>query len=186
VGTEVQRKALSLFREANASNNDYLAFLFFWQVLEIDGTHPHNFINKTFSKRPRGLRLDQWDLNNLPLRDRSLGNYLQEHCRHAIAHITRQAGLRALDLDERDERFRLAISTRVVKAFAEYYVLNALGLNDHLHLVRHKKNDFPIYVDRQTLWTRQYRPAYAAPKLRLPRRTLEKSRRQIRNESAAT
>jgi len=35
IETEEQRDALVLFREASSSNNDYLAFLFFWQVIEI-------------------------------------------------------------------------------------------------------------------------------------------------------
>jgi hypothetical protein len=50
-----QRIALALFREARASNNDFLSFLFFWQVLETNGGDPVGIINKTLRKQRNRL-----------------------------------------------------------------------------------------------------------------------------------
>jgi hypothetical protein len=57
VQTEEHRLALALFREATASNNDYLSFLFYWQVLTIDGGQKlEHFVDNTYRKQRASLR----------------------------------------------------------------------------------------------------------------------------------
>ena len=46
---------MTLHREARASNNDYLAFLFFWQVLETWGTVAENYANSNVTKPKRAI-----------------------------------------------------------------------------------------------------------------------------------
>jgi hypothetical protein len=102
VETEQQRVALALFREASSSNNDYLSFLFYWQVLETGSPNP-------------------------------------------------------VDLDQPLERQRLTLSTRVIAAFARYYIREVLGLKNTLHLVQRKTGDIPVYADRNLLADRSYK-----------------------------
>ena len=63
IENEEQRNALILYREARSTNNDYLSFLFFWQILEIGYKGgPTNWINKTWrnnqSKISNGTKYD--------------------------------------------------------------------------------------------------------------------------------
>jgi len=157
IETEGQRVALALFREANASNNDYLSFLFFWQVLETGGGDPVGFINKAYRRQPSRLRIGASDIAQLPLNGRTLGNYLLDDCRHAIAHIRRRPGKSNLDVDKPSERRRLALSARVIKAFAEYYIRESLGLRNSLFLAYRKRGEIPLYIDRQAVGSGQYR-----------------------------
>ena len=120
VETVEQRIALTLFRETGASNNDYLSFLFYWQVMETGGSNAEGFVNKTYRRQPRQLGLASRDISRSPLRGRPLGEYLRDECRDAIAHIRRKPGKRKLELDRTEERYRVSTSTRVAKAFAEY------------------------------------------------------------------
>jgi len=93
VETDEQKIALTLYREASASNNNYLSFLFYWQILETGGSNAEGFVNKTFRRNPRELRLGRESLDpRLDLRGRSLGAYLRDECRDAIAHIRRKPG----------------------------------------------------------------------------------------------
>ncbi len=147
IQSEAQRIALALFREARASNNDYLSFLFFWQVLEINRGSPEDFVNKALRKHRNRLRIDQSHIYRLPLNGRSLGRYLLDDCRHAIAHIRRRPGKEKLDLDKLNERMRLLSSTHVIEAFADHYIRDVLGLTNRLYLVLRKRGEVPVFVD---------------------------------------
>ena len=149
VRTDSQRKALAIFREANASNSDYLSFLFYWQIFEVEADDAVGFINKVYRKDRVHLRLADMDIHSLPLSGRSLGEYLSDDCRHAIAHIRRRLGKRSIELDNLDERDRLAYSVRVVKAFAQYYIREVLNLKEHLYLAI-RKADCPVFADEKT------------------------------------
>ena len=83
IETDEQRIALTLFREADSSNSDYLAFLFFWQILEIGGTNAENFANKCVRVMPRPLAWQRSDLAALPLNGRKLGRFLSDEGRDA-------------------------------------------------------------------------------------------------------
>ncbi len=168
IKTDEQRTALALFREAHASNNDYLSFLFYWQVLEVTGQKPEGVVDKTWKKDRARIRLPKSDVDNLPLGGKTLGHYLLDDCRHAIAHIRRKSGKKTLDLDKPAERSRMTYSADVIKAFADYYIREILGLTEHLYLVRRKRGDFPIFVDSQMMWRGQFKQAY--PSAKLPRR----------------
>jgi hypothetical protein len=144
-----QKIALGLFREANSSNNDFLSFLFFWQVLETGANaDPVGFINKTLIKLRPKLGLTKFELAELPLSDKKLGNYLLDNCRDAVAHIRRTPGEVTLDVDNREDRLRMAVSKQVIKAFAKLYIQEILQLKKTLHLKRFKSEDIPVFVDQ--------------------------------------
>jgi hypothetical protein len=159
IETDAQRVALTLFREARSSNKVWLSFLFYWQVMEVGGDDPVTWINRVYYKQSK-VHVRQEDLRKLPLRGRRLGEYLQEDCRHAIAHIRRKPGGTPLQFDVGDENLRLAISSRVVEQFAEHYIRAVLALSKRLHLVRSRGRGFPRYVDQATMRSRYLVPAY--------------------------
>ena len=86
-------------------------------------------------------------LRELPLQGRSLGQYLLDDCRHAIAHIRRKPGRRALKFDDEEENGRLWRSARVTEVLARHYIASALGVTERLHLVRPRRGGFPVYLD---------------------------------------
>lgn len=157
---EYQRVALTLFREASASNNDYLSFLFYWQVLETRNTDAIGYVDKVYRKKRKELKVAEKYVSVLPLIGRTLGNYLKDDCRNAIAHIRRRPGRKKLDLDKATERTRISKSTRVVKAFARHYIEHSLGLSQSLYLVRKSDNSFPVFADKESIARNGYRAAY--------------------------
>jgi hypothetical protein len=148
VESEEHRIALTLMREALSSNKDFLSFLFYWQVLEVRGGKPVSWINKIFHKQSR-VHVSQNELAILEPQGRRLGETLQDDCRHAIAHIRRRAGKRALRFDRSEENRRIAVSTNVIQRLAKLYVKDVLALRDVVFLVRKGGRGFPMYVDRQ-------------------------------------
>lgn len=160
IQTKLQRIALALFREARASNNDYLSFLFFWQVMDVKDVQPESFIDEAFARRREWLSVHQSDVERLPLAGRSMGEYLLDDCRHAIAHIKRWRGRKSLDLDKPNERMRLAISTRVVQAFAEHYIHHELAFAEPMYLVRPRRGGFPVFLEGKALHCGAFKMAY--------------------------
>lgn len=169
VRTSEERIALSLFREARASNNRYLAFMFFWQVLEVMGKKPARIANRLFRDHEGEVRVRAGQIQLLPLNGRSLGKYLEDDCRHAIAHVRRYKGRKPLNLDDWNDLQRFAISVRVVEALATLYIQDDIGLGDELVLVRPPSGGFPRFVERGV--GRGYRLAYP------PRSTAIRTRR---------
>ncbi len=175
IKNETQRLALALFREAHASNNDYLSFLFFWQVIEVDGTDPIGFVDRTYRKQRSQLALDPETMSKLPLANRTLGKYLSDDCRHAIAHIRRSPGKKNLDVDKSSERLRLARSVTVIKEFAEYYIRDHLDLDERLYLCSRNKREIPRYIDSATLANSSYE-FVGRKEFHLPRKRVWKAR----------
>ena len=159
IETDEQRTALLLYRDASSSNHNYLAFLFYWQILEVGGTDAIGWVDKIIKARPPQLKLSHHDIQNLPTGTLSVGNYLYDDCRNAIAHIRRRPGKRKLLLDSASDTARIAISTRIVKALAEFYIENELGLTKRLWLVR-KRSGFPFYADEEYLCRHGCKMAY--------------------------
>src|SRR4030043_83541 len=120
IENEEQRVALTLYREARASNNDYLSFLFFWQVLETGGTNAEKYVNNIWKKQPDGLKRVAKDVESLQLQSRLLGKYFRDECRDAIAHIRRKPGKKKLEMDKTKERHRISNDTRIIENVAEY------------------------------------------------------------------
>ncbi len=170
VQTNEQRVALALYREAGAANSSYLQFFFYRQVMEVGrGADAVNFVNSAWHKDRARLHVQESEVNGLPLAGRTLGRYLLDDCRDAIAHIRRKPNKTKLDLDVREERSRLANSTWVVKAFAEYYIRARLHLTTHVWLMRPRRGGVPRFMDEQTLMSVAggVKRGYPAPRLHL-------------------
>lgn len=146
VENEQQRVALALFREARASNNDYLSLLFFWQVLEVAGEAPQKVADRIMAEPEKHRRLDRLYIDQLELGGRTLGTYLREDCRDAIAHIRRYQGLKEIDLDLLEERTRITFSSKAAEALAETFIRDELGLTKSAILVRPRGGGFPRFV----------------------------------------
>lgn len=163
IETEAQRMALARFREGRASNNDYLSFLFFWQVLEASSGDPIGFVDKALRKHRREIYLALEAIDKLPLQGRSVGHYLYTDCRNVIAHFRPKSGA-MLNLDARYDRLHLVWSTRAIEQFAKCYIRNVLGLNKYCYLVRKQRSAFPVYVPEDQLSAHRYRIAYPSPR----------------------
>lgn len=159
IETPQQRLALTLFREAGASNNFYLSFLFYWEILRILG-NPVRDVQRMIRKSGRPPIIPNSDLSDLPLDGRTLGAYLEDDCRNAVAHVVRRAGKRNLKLDGVDDRARMDRSTRVVERLARHFIETTLDLREVLHLVRTSDSKIPVYVDSAFLHREKWRPAY--------------------------
>lgn len=185
VQTNEQRIALSLFREARASNSRYLSFLFYWQSMEVHTTKPQDFIEDVMKNHRRQVRLEDSWFARLPLAGRTISEYLNDDCRNAIAHIKRRPGKKTLDLDSWDEHLRFAISVRVAEALAKAYIGYHLGMSKELTLVRPRSGGFPRFADETTLATGRYEIAYPhrqpnlSLKVKPPRITKPRSRRYL-------
>jgi hypothetical protein len=163
IENDKQRKALALFRHAFSDHNPdpYFSFLFYWHVLTVGKRKPCEsirWIDASFSKRK--VHVPKEDLARLPLGNRTLGNYLYQDCRNAIAHIERPTGRKELEVDDLKDSQRISISTRIIEEFARYYIKDELGLNKKLHLVRRVKGGFPTYVAEDQLRKKAYKIAY--------------------------
>jgi hypothetical protein len=161
VTTDDQRRALAAFREATAANNDYLRFLFFYQVLDVGAAVTSTqFIDDAFQNRRNELQFIAGDVEAIDLRGQSLGEYLKEDCRHALAHFVRYPGLTTIDLDDLTDRVRITRSARVVEEFARFYLVNQLRLTGTLYLVRPRGGGFPLYVPESDMKSGDYEIAY--------------------------
>jgi hypothetical protein len=144
IETEEQRKALALMREARSANKVWLRFLFFWQVMDIRG-NPTSWVNRTY--RHKAIHIAPHELQRLETWAGEIGDYFEDACRHAIAHIRRYPGKARLHFDDRLENVRMAVSARIAERFADHYVRTELRLTKKLHLMRLGRRGFPTYLD---------------------------------------
>jgi hypothetical protein len=162
IETEEQKVALILFREARSSNNPYLSFLFYWQVLEVRRRDPIGWINKIFAKKRHKVYVTDEDLKVLGLGTKKLGNYFYDDRRNAIAHInTRCPGKAVLKFDTFEESHKAYASKHIMEEFARLFIRDELKLDKSLYLVRSKKDGgFPTYVDNAFLRQHGGKKAY--------------------------
>jgi len=154
-----QKLAVALFREANSSNSSYLSFLFYWQIMEIDGTHPMDWVNKTYRNRSTNhFFIEQNVVGVLNLKSQSIGHYFEDSCRHAIAHIKRKPGETTLRFNDFEDEERLEVSSNAVKRFAKFYITQQLGLKKQLYLVRQRNGKgFPFYATGEQIRNHLYK-----------------------------
>ena len=161
IENEEQRDALTLFRDASSTNNDYLSFLFFWQIMEIRKSDPISWINKTYRKNRNKIRLPENMYERIQTNGKKLGDYFYDDCRNAISHIfKRKSGKRKLKIDSPNDNLRITISTNIIKEFARFYIKDKLKVQKHMYLVRKKEKSFPMYVQEKCLIKHSYKKAY--------------------------
>jgi hypothetical protein len=151
IETDEQRRALALFREADSANKTIMSFLLYWQVMDIPpqgwpATNPSAWVDDEDSAGRIFLRDDQRDLLDRLRRGRSLGKYLSDDCRNAIAHLRRSARQRVVLFDDREDLRRFRVSSDVAKDLARQYIRAKLGLSKRMTLLREGKDGFPVYI----------------------------------------
>ena len=160
IETNEQKIALSLFREALSSNNEYLTFLFLYQIIETGGNNPIDWIDNTLSTQRNKVPILDDDIKHLPLQGRSVGKYLKDDCRDAIAHIKRYTGKVEIKLDSIEDYIRIGRGLHLMEKLAKFYIKNELKLNKYLYLVRKNGNGFPVFVDEEDMKQYPYKIAY--------------------------
>jgi hypothetical protein len=161
-----QRDALVLFREAKSTNNDYLSFLFFWQILEINRNDPISWINKIYRKNRNKLRISIDSIKALPLNDRKLGNYFYDDFRNAISHLfKRPKGKRKIKIDTPNDNNLISRGRWIIEEFTRFYIENELKLQKKLYLVRKGGKGFPIYLNKEYIGSHYCKVAYEKPPL---------------------
>ena len=164
IENDAQREALILFREANSANNDYLSFLFFWQILDINRGDPISWINKVYRKNRNKLGISKDDIKKLSLKGKKLGYYFYDEFRNAIAHLfKRTKGKKRMKIDSPNDNILIDSGRRIIKEFARFYIENELKLKKELYLVRKGGNGFPIYVNKEFTRIHYCKEAYKRP-----------------------
>lgn len=164
IENDEQREALILFREANSVNNDYLSFLFFWQIFDINRRDPISWINKVYRKNRNKLRISKDDIKELSLKGKKLGDYFYDEFRNAIAHLfKRPKGKKRMKIDSPDDNILIERGRWIIKEFARFYIENELKLKKELYLVRKGGNGFPIYVNKEFTRIHYCKEAYKKP-----------------------
>jgi hypothetical protein len=125
--------------------------------MEIRDNDPVGWIDDTVGQHPLVLASSNIALSDLPLQGRSLGQYLLEDCRHAIAHIRRKPGRKPLRFDDEEENGRLWRSAQVTQELARHYIGSELGVIERLYLVRPHEGGFPRYLDEATIRQGSYK-----------------------------
>lgn len=157
--TPDQRTALILYRDAKSSNHIYLSFLLFWQIMDIQcGGKPSVWVNQVYKKyekipsvfdqdmhllRFNGKPFNEWLNKN----NTSIGEYLLDDCRHAIAHIKRTSGRTPIRLDNATDNQRISWSLKIVHTCAKIYIEEHLKLDKRMYLVKRKDEQVPFYVE---------------------------------------
>lgn len=146
-----QRKALALYRDARSANNVLLSLLLFWQILELRGQSAVAWSNRMMEEQPGRLHKLSELAERIDMGRKSLGDYLLDDCRHAIAHITRDRGRREIQFDNHEEDVRLRTSSRISELLARHYIDEELGVTESLYLVRPRGGGFPTYRSSEQL-----------------------------------
>jgi hypothetical protein len=160
IETDEQRRALAIMREASSANKTILKFLLYWQVMDIPDWQAKKWVNAEWNAGR--VHLHDWDrrvLDESLARKDSLGDYLEDDCRHAIAHLQRRQGKRLLELDNIEDIRRMRISAAIAEELAESYVRKKLRLSKTMTLVR-GEDGFPVYVKDGDSAARRYQLAY--------------------------
>lgn len=164
VENEQQRNALILFREAKSANNDYLAFMFYWQILEIKCKDPIGWIDKVHRKYKNKRYIYNENIQRLPLKGKTLGYYLKDS-RDAIAHLfSRYKGKRIIEVDTPDDNTIISNSRIVIENFTMFYIENELNLKKRVYLVRKNGKGFPVYVNEDYIKDHYCKLAYEKPR----------------------
>ena len=154
VETDEQRIALMLYREALSSNNMYLSFMFYWQVLEVRNSTPDEvkeWINEVYEDKENynKLLISEDIVSKMPLREKSLGEYLYNDCRNAIAHVKRYPGQIEIKYDSLEDNLRITVSKEIIKKLAKFYIEEELDLNKKMYLVKKNSAGFPVFESEE-------------------------------------
>lgn len=135
VKNDVQIDALSLWNEAEISTSPFLGFINYWKIVELfpHGTKPKG------SPEERAIDwVDNVNTNKIINLDKlkkaiagkeiTVGKFLYNECRNAIAHITRKPTLKPSKVEDHK---KISLPKQVMRALAKYYMETQLGLGGY-------------------------------------------------------
>lgn len=122
--------ALSLFNDANYTNDLFYRFLCFWKILQINlpgrrKLPAHKWIDDRFSDGTVSL---PGYLHDLVPSGTSLGEFLKDECRNAIAHITREPTVLSYKASDCE---KIGRACTAIEPFVEYFIRRALDMPEH-------------------------------------------------------
>ncbi|MBC8472205.1 MAG: hypothetical protein H8D56_22315 [Planctomycetes bacterium] len=157
IDDKYKANALSLFREAKASNSLYYKFLCYWKILEIEQrrkgkTRRQNeaidWINNTIKENMWILQRSH--LNAQILENKTVGEYLCKECRHAVAHVMADYELRP---DSGESLFKIYTANIIVEYLVDIFMKKELGLkftkdekDNYLYLRKRKGKVIPVFI----------------------------------------
>lgn len=143
--------ALSLFREAKASNSPYYRFLCYWKILEIHnfkGGKSMDWINETVKHNT--WILERAHFNKSILNNKKISNYLKDECRHAIAHVMPKYKLKP---DSGESLFKIYTANIIVEHLVDIFIRKELGFGltkdekgNYLYLRKCKGKAIPSFA----------------------------------------
>jgi hypothetical protein len=127
-----------------------LSFLLYWQVLDIPAPaqqrpNAKEWVDAEWKANRIYLRDEQREILDRHRKRRSLGEYFEDDCRNAIAHLQRYPGRKSLLFDDLDDLERMRVSSDLARDLARRYVEKQLGLSKRMSLYRKGGRGFPIY-----------------------------------------
>lgn len=149
--------ALSLFREAKAANSLYYKFLCYWKILEMYSKREKQlsgkakpsiyWINKTVGE-------NKWILTRAHFEEKllgkkSVGDYLCDECRNAVAHVMLKYKLKP---DSGESLMKVNTANRVMELLVDIFMKKEIGLaygvknnENYLFLKKKKGKMIPIF-----------------------------------------
>jgi hypothetical protein len=144
--TDVQDKAVRLYRQARSCVNVYSQLLFFWHTLvypSVDDRDAQSYIQSFVDKNCPECAYVYNDIDQLikdtksggggamsqKLGRSNFGKYVRDDVRHAIAHIVKKWGGMSLDIDNVNQQAHLCLIARILRYISRYKIINTHGLS---------------------------------------------------------
>jgi len=146
--TPEHETALGLYREAMGYGSEFYRFLCLWNILSIPGRSAPDvirWINDTFQRAPGNLTSLQ-EAREKHRQHGSLGSYLNEECRDAVAHVTRNLPTKTpLDPNSWDDLHRISEAGGFLMDLVKVYVTEDLRLTNRMSPVQIPGEPYPVY-----------------------------------------
>lgn len=125
--------ALSLYNDAQVSNNYFYEFLCLFKILEIDYPNKNNlyasqWINQTLINQPSLIYHDF--IKDMVVKKEDVGTYFYKECRTTIAHINNRNNESLLSFKLEDYQ-KIRIACNSIDPFVRYFIHNVLGLSSN-------------------------------------------------------
>ena len=157
IDDKYKSNALSLFREAKASNSLYYKFLCYWKILEIEQRRKGKTRRQeeTIDWIDNTIEENKWILqrahfNAQILKNKTVGKYLCEECRHAVAHVMADY---ELPPDSGESLFKIYTANIIVEYLVDIFMKKELGLeftkddkDNYLYLRKKKGKAIPVFI----------------------------------------
>jgi len=158
IDDKYKANALSLFREAKATNSLYYKFLCYWKILEVYNTYRKEkgihtpetsveWINHCIDENK--WILERAHFNEQLSKKKTIGKYLEDECRTAIAHVMAKYKLAP---DSGEGMSKIYTATIIIEELARIFIQQELGLkfkrdqsDNYFFLQKIRRKSIPIF-----------------------------------------